>query len=235
MFRTGEVVFGAQQAASAPHEEADGDEDVVPGLDWQQFEAAVTEPPNHEQVWADVGTMFCDLSLSHAALMRGENDAFLAEAARKTGAMLEFLPGPTAKHMTLKVSGPILNVYWAHALMMGRYHEVDAELPPEEFLEDEPAEDVGGEAQDGEMAEEPGALPGAVAWPGQKPQVDRLRTKIEELQRKLEQAEAKKSHGKDGKDGKGKPGSKGIFKGVSKGNGKENKGKAPVFDGRVKR
>lgn len=189
----------------------------------QAITTTAKEPPLGGVIFAREYSISCDLPSDKVEYMTGLAGEYMLEVQEQTGTRLQFEEVEGDLHR-LEIHGPLLGLYQAHSVMMGRYHEALAQVEAEESAEAEAAAEGAApeagsaenqEVGDGTEAECPDMGDGMeVSVDGQEgaPAVDtdNLKSQIRDLKHKLREAGLtplrsafkSKGGGKGGKKGK---------------------------------
>lgn len=114
--QNGELEGGSEQAAELAGLDVRGCEAL------QAIAAMSKAPPLGLQMFDREYSVSCDLPSDKVEYMSGLGGEQLAEVQEQTGTRLKFEEVDGELHR-LEIQGPLLGLYQAHSLMMGRYHE----------------------------------------------------------------------------------------------------------------
>merc|ERR1719464_2530955 len=110
----------------------------------QAITTTAKEPPLGAVIFAREYMVSCDLPSDKVEYMVGIAGENLVQVQEQTGTRLQFEEVEGDLHR-LEIQGPLLGLYQAHSLMMGRYHEAVAQAEAAE-AEASGAKEGGGEA-----------------------------------------------------------------------------------------
>jgi len=118
-------------SGEAPNGDVDAD---LPGVDLGTLEALSATALEFPSGTLEMEySLACEMPSQKVPLLIGEDGEHIDGVREATGACVRFedIHGPEDGQQRLLIQGPLLRVYWAHALMMKRYHDLDAEAARE--------------------------------------------------------------------------------------------------------